>query len=161
MARLPARRLKTHGALEVRVLRGAGRADSGARVPSWVAARAPGEGPFVTTRTAGGRWVSEELTVTVGEVCRKCNEGWLSRLEERVKASACPAIGAGVACGLRKSNARSRFGPSDRVHDDPRDRHLFGPPGRLSIPIQEPATAREGTCLGCSARAAERPGRVA
>jgi hypothetical protein len=61
-------------------------------VPSWVAARAPGEGPFVTTRTAGGRWVSEELTVTVGEVCRKCNEGWLSRLEERVKAIACPAI---------------------------------------------------------------------
>jgi hypothetical protein len=36
--------------------------------------------------------VSEELTVTVGEVCRKCNEGWLSRLEERVKAIACPAI---------------------------------------------------------------------
>lgn len=36
--------------------------------------------------------MSEELTVTVGEVCRKCNEGWLSRLEERVKAIACPAI---------------------------------------------------------------------
>jgi hypothetical protein len=66
-------------------------------IPDWVGDCLPGEGKFTFSREAGGTWSSDELTMKVARVCKTCNEGWMSRLEVRVKPLLCEALGGGRA----------------------------------------------------------------
>jgi hypothetical protein len=59
-------------------------------LPKWLLGVMPGEGSLTYTRQAvhGGPlrvWTNKELAIVARQVCKKCNNGWMSDLENRAK----------------------------------------------------------------------------
>ena len=76
-------------------------------LPRWLEHALPGEGPFrfsreplEPSRAMGRVWDAPGLNMTVKRVCRACNSGWMSLLEERTRPLLTPMIkGEGILLG--------------------------------------------------------------
>jgi hypothetical protein len=56
-------------------------------IPVWVQSELPAGDPWIhQARGSGGSWRTRDAVVwKVKDVCQKCNNGWMSRLEGQVK----------------------------------------------------------------------------
>lgn len=107
-------------------------------LPAWISAELPGSGPFRFAQQ-DKTWLSKDAGKIVKAVCRGCNHGWMSDLEQKAKPLLAPAIrGERVTFSLPEQTTIATWttktvlmselgrieGPSEFL-SRPEHRHLF------------------------------------
>lgn len=116
-------------------------------IPRWIHQFLPGFGATLTYEREGRIWEDNELTLTVKHVCKSCNDGWMNRLESRVRPLISGPIGYPNPCAWKPREQRTvatwayktalMCGLTGHSHVPEADfRHLFKnlhPPGRIRV----------------------------